>query len=244
MFPLVQKVVGGYKHGQKTAYSPKHFGVDYSAKLVQGVMPFTGRVENSRGKSGGNTQIIYPDALYEGRKIAIRILHLDRFLVLGGNYKKGTPIHITGNTGMGVDANGNVTYNANPYHYHLDISWERLDLDNFDNFIDPEKFNWDYDTIPSMECKLSDIQVDGMPADKRIAALKDQVKKYGDIINSPTDGIAAKDRKIKEQEELLDSKRAQIEELKKQLESANTGELEAQLKVAVDKIINARLALE
>jgi hypothetical protein len=66
---------------------------------------------------------------------------------------------------------------------------------------------------------ISDHIVDGMPADERIAALKAQVKKYGDIINSPTDGIAALNRKITEQEELLDSKRKQIEELEKQIES-------------------------
>lgn len=150
MFPLDEQIVGGYTHGQKTAYSPHHLGTDYRAKLKDGLMPFTGKFEETKGTQGGNIALITPDALYMGRKIVIRCLHLDRFLVMPGHYQKGTKVFRTGNTGMGVDAHGNVTSTANPFHLHLDISWERVDLNNFENFIDPQKFDWNYDIVSSM----------------------------------------------------------------------------------------------
>ncbi len=53
---------------------------------------------------------------------------------------------------MGV-VGGQVTTTANPYHAHIDISWAPLNIYDFSKFMDPEKFDWNYDMIGNMDAQ-------------------------------------------------------------------------------------------
>lgn len=119
------------------------------------------------------------------------------FKALSQNYPKVTKL----------DAKGKVLENGSP----CNIS--EFSYGNLYGWLRPKKFA----TIEDMKT-LHDFTVDGMPADERIEALKNQVRQKNDIINSPTDGIAAKQRQIEERDRILDQKRARIEELEKENE--------------------------
>lgn len=126
MFPLLENSIIGYRFGQKTHYNNFHIGLDLKAFYVDLFAPFDGTVTTSLGKQGGKTITFKPDH----QDVVIRFLHLDEFLKTG-HVKQGERIAITGNTGV----------STNP-HLHIDISKHAVDLNNINNFIDPEKFNW------------------------------------------------------------------------------------------------------
>jgi murein DD-endopeptidase MepM/ murein hydrolase activator NlpD len=130
MFPLKQRQVGGYSFGQKTWYSARHLGTDYrAAKGTPVYAPFDGTVvSQTRGVQGGNTVLFKP----AGQDVVIRFMHLDRFATGGGKVRKGDVIAYTGNTGA---------LTAAP-HLHVDISRHALNLGDFWNFVDPERFDW------------------------------------------------------------------------------------------------------
>lgn len=130
MFPLKVRKVGGYTFGQRTWYTAHHLGVDYAAiKGTALFAPFNGTiVSQMRGVQGGNTILFHPD----GKDEVIRFMHLDRFVTKGGRVKEGDLIAYTGNTGA-------MTTGA---HLHLDVSKHALNIYNFGNFLDPEKYNW------------------------------------------------------------------------------------------------------
>ncbi len=127
MFPLNQRKIGGYTFGQPTFYSSFHLGTDYTADFNKLFAPFDGTVTTAFGPQGGKTIHFRPD----NQPIVIRFLHLDQFIKVG-SCKKGELIARTGNTGASTGP-----------HLHLDISKNNLDLNNINNFIDPEKFNWE-----------------------------------------------------------------------------------------------------
>ncbi|GEM_PF-6528071 len=127
MFPLKKRQIGGYTFGQPTFYSSFHLGTDYVADHDQLFAPFDGIVTTSIGPQGGKTISFRPD----GQDILIRFLHLGQF-VKAGHVAMGELIAITDNTGVSTGP-----------HLHLDISKHNLDLNNINNFIDPEKFNWE-----------------------------------------------------------------------------------------------------
>ena len=130
MFPLKIRKIGGYTFGQRTWYTKHHLGVDYLAiKGTQLFAPFNGYiVSQTKGVQGGNTILFHPD----GQDVVIRFMHLDKFVTNGGKVKAGALIAFTGNTGA-------LTTGA---HLHLDISKHALNIYNFPNFLDPEKFDW------------------------------------------------------------------------------------------------------
>lgn len=181
-----------------------HLGLDIMVKEGEFIFaPFDGTVvQFPNMKEGGNT--IHFTCTTD-KKYMMRFLHLSKFGA-SGNVKQGQIIGYTGNTGI----------SSGP-HLHLDISIDHLILDRLGNFVDPEKFLWDNEEMKT----LHDFTVDGMPADERIEALKNQVREKNDIINSPTDGIAAKQRKIDELDGILVDKRKYIEKIESDLESAN-----------------------
>lgn len=127
MFPLKKRIIGGYTFGQKTWYTSRHLGVDYKAKYDNLYAPFDGVVVKKWGPQGGNTIWFNP----VGQPVIIRFMHLSKILKTG-KVKEGELIAVTGNTGLSRGA-----------HLHLDISKGTVQITNFPNFIDPEKFVWD-----------------------------------------------------------------------------------------------------
>ncbi len=133
MFPLAQKEIGGYKFGQRTWYTSKHLGVDYKANKSPLVAPFDGVIVNTlKGFQGGLTIWYKPNH----DNVVMRFLHLDKIEVSKGqNVSKGQRIGTTGNTGF---------FSTGP-HLHLDISRGNVNLGDFNNFLDPESYNWDWE---------------------------------------------------------------------------------------------------
>lgn len=130
MFPLKERKVGGYSFGQRTWYTAHHLGTDYRAvKNTPLYAPFDGTIVSQMyGVQGGNTILFHPDK----QDVVIRFMHLSRFVTRGGKVKKGDIIGYTGNTGAATTG----------AHLHVDISKHALNIYNFQNFLDPEKFEW------------------------------------------------------------------------------------------------------
>ena len=130
MFPLKQRAIGGYAFGVRTFYSKHHLGVDYrSATGTPLYAPFDGYImSQTKGVQGGNTILYKPS----GQDVVMRFMHLFKFATKGGKVKKGDIIAYTGNTGA---------FTTSP-HLHLDISKHALNIYDFGNFIDPDKFDW------------------------------------------------------------------------------------------------------
>lgn len=118
------KLKRGYRHGDKTFYSDFHLGVDLIVPIGTPVYaPADGKITNSfKGSQGGNM------LWYEFDKYIMRVMHL-RDLALIGDYKQGSIIGYTGNTGLSTAP-----------HAHIDISYKPFNLNNKLNFIDPELF--------------------------------------------------------------------------------------------------------
>lgn len=135
IFPLRNRIVGGYKYWQKTAYSPHHLGTDYRAKLDNLYAPLSGKITSQvKGKEGGNTLIL------ECGRYSFRFLHLDHFIKKTGDLvKEGDLIAVTGNTGLGVASDGTLTDNT-VYHSHIEVWNGKVNLNDFSKTIDPEDF--------------------------------------------------------------------------------------------------------
>ncbi len=129
----------GYKFGEKTSYSDHHLGTD---KIIPAGTPIkapsNGVTTNFNGVELGKTVFFRPDGL----DILIRFGHNSAFGKLGP-VKKGDVIAISGNTGT-------LSTGA---HSHIDISKHELLINDFNNFIDPDTFDWNYDTISDMDYK-------------------------------------------------------------------------------------------
>jgi GH25 family lysozyme M1 (1,4-beta-N-acetylmuramidase) len=138
MFPLKQRKIGGYKFSERTWYSSRHLGSDYSAaKGTPLYAPFDGEIiKRFWGVEGGNTIWFKPS----GQNVIIRLLHLSAFNARG-KVKSGQIIGYTGNS-------GSLTKVA---HLHLDISKGSVNIWDFNNFVDPETFDWKENPQPSQE---------------------------------------------------------------------------------------------
>lgn len=130
MFPLKNRKIGGYRWGEKTFYSEHHLGTDYSAEEGTPLYaPCDGEIiREFTGEQGGLTIWFRPD----NENVLIRFMHLSKFIEPIGKVKECAIIARTGNTGKLTKAP----------HLHLDISKENLDISDFSNFIDPEKYAW------------------------------------------------------------------------------------------------------
>ena len=131
MFVLRNRSISGYKFGQKTWYGAKHLGVDYAANGDPVFAPKNGTILKSFwGTEGGNTIWFQPD----GEDVMIRLMHLKSFVVRSGHVNEGQQIAVSGNTGA---------FTTGP-HLHVDITryWGGSFWTNFNNFIDPETYNW------------------------------------------------------------------------------------------------------
>ena len=135
MFPLENRVIGGFRFGQLTWYTLRHLGVDYKAgKGTELRAPFDGEIiAQWHGLQGG--KMVYFRSDWDGGKI-IRFMHLERYAVGTGRVSKGQVIAYTGNTGL---------LTTGP-HLHMDINQNPSALLagnlSFSNFIDPEGYNW------------------------------------------------------------------------------------------------------
>jgi hypothetical protein len=135
MFPLKTRKTLKYTFGVPTFYNSFHIGCDYDANYEALYAPFDGGVtivKDFKGSEAGNVINFWPDH----EKVQIRFLHLSKFIKTG-RVKEGDLIGITGNTGTS-------TYR----HLHIDISKGTIQLNNRNNFIDPEKYNWNYKPNP------------------------------------------------------------------------------------------------
>lgn len=132
-FPLKNRKIVGYSFGQKTFYTDFHIGTDYGKYKDELISSANGVIKTGYGPQGGNTAYFYPD----NRQEMIRFLHLEKF-VKTGRVLEGEIFGIIGYTGL-VRPSG-----SNGAHVHIDISKNgKLELNNRDNFIDPEKYDWD-----------------------------------------------------------------------------------------------------
>ena len=114
----------GYRFGVPTSYSARHLGVDYAVpKGTPVYAPTDGQITvSSSFPEGGNT------IWFAFSNLIMRCLHL-RQLSLKTFYREGDIIAYTGNTGRSTGP-----------HLHIDLSRDRVDLNNFNNFIDPDVF--------------------------------------------------------------------------------------------------------
>lgn len=126
MFPLKAKYRIGYRFKEPTSYSKYHLGLDCICPLGTAVYaPFDGKVTTTVGTQGGNTVWFY----YQD--VIMRMMHLSRFNKTG-EVKEGDIIGYVGSTGTLSTGS----------HLHLDISKNSVQINNIDNFIDPESFDW------------------------------------------------------------------------------------------------------
>lgn len=119
----------GYTFGVPTFYSSKHIGTDKLVPVGTPVYaPFKGTSRSGQGSESGNK--IELECTVSGQKYIIRFFHLSKF-VKTGNVNEGDVIAYSGNTGLSTGP-----------HLHVDISKNSVQLNNFGNFVDPDKFNW------------------------------------------------------------------------------------------------------
>jgi len=125
-----KKIKRGYKFGEKTFYSLHHLGTDYIVPVGTPVYAPASCEVFIIGDfpEGGNTvHIRFKNKKYG--PLVMRFMHMSKMSPLG-KYKAGDRLGFSGNTGK---------LTKSP-HLHIDISRGKLDLKNFKNFIDPEKF--------------------------------------------------------------------------------------------------------
>lgn len=128
MYPLKdwRTLKRGYKFKEKTWYSRHHLGLDLICETGTSIhAPFDGYVEKHWGYQGGNTIYFHWD------KKIMRVLHLSKFGKIG-NVKGGQIIGYIGNTG--ILSRGS--------HAHIDISKNKVNIYDIDNFINPDTFNF------------------------------------------------------------------------------------------------------
>jgi len=141
MFPLKAQYRIGYRFREKTSYSQYHLGLDCICPTGTAVYaPFDGRVTTMVGTEGGNTVWFY----YQN--YIMRGMHLSRFAKTG-DVKQGDIIGYVGSTG---------SLSSGP-HLHWDISLNKVEINNINNFVDPETFVWDTQEDFMTDQKLHDL---------------------------------------------------------------------------------------
>lgn len=132
MYPIknFSKLKKGYRFKEKTWYSPHHLGLDLIIPVGTPIYaPFDGEViKQINGKQGGLTVWYKP----KHDNVFMRFMHNSKYGKMG-KVKEGEIIAFSGNT-------GSATTGA---HSHLDISKNQIVLTAINNFVDPEKYQWE-----------------------------------------------------------------------------------------------------
>jgi murein DD-endopeptidase MepM/ murein hydrolase activator NlpD len=124
------KIKRGYRFGEKTFYSARHLGTDYI--VPEGAPVFAPAsceitVADNFPEGGNTVHVRFRRRGYG--TIIMRCMHLSKISPLR-KYKAGDILGRTGNTGSLTTAP----------HLHIDLSRGKVDIKNFGNFIDPERF--------------------------------------------------------------------------------------------------------
>lgn len=124
------KIKRGYEFGEKTFYSARHLGTDLI--VPEGTLVFAPAVCEiavaDDFPEGGNTIHVKLKTRKYG-PLVMRLMHLSKISPVG-KYKAGEILGRTGNTGKLTEGP----------HLHIDLSRGKVQIKNFKNFIDPEKF--------------------------------------------------------------------------------------------------------
>lgn len=133
----------------------RHVGIDVMCPTGTPVYaPCDGFVQTTWGKDGGNT-ILFKEEIFG---YLHRMLHNSKF-VKRGHVQKGDLIAYSGKTGKAFGA-----------HVHYDISRSgKLELGNFDNFIDPEQF-------------FKDLAIEEIKKNMKVKFIIDQSLNYNGIV--------------------------------------------------------------
>lgn len=127
--------VRGYRFKDRTTYTTYHLGTDLRSNFEPLYAPCDGKsVSAPYGEQGGQwlhfEEVGTKMCAYFGvNKLIHRFGHLSAYKGFK-NYKEGNEIGTSGNTG--TESSG--------AHTHWDISKEKVDVYNIDNFIDPEEY--------------------------------------------------------------------------------------------------------
>ena len=226
----------GYRFSQQTFYGSKHLGVDHIVPSGTPLYaPFNGTIVwEGYGSQGGNTLHFRPD----DQNIVIRFMHLSEFKKGQVRASEGELIALTGNT-------GSATTGA---HLHTDISKGSVNYNDFNNFINPETFNWGgvsmnglklWDNNGQVWAEFDNKQfyvenpksieglsiVKGQPSGEILIKQKDQDARLAQLRTEMQGQIDARDVQIKglnaKIEQLKDEKvtlKAQVDECKKEIE--------------------------
>ncbi len=124
------RIKRGYRFGEKTFYSRRHLGTDFL--VPEGTPVYAPAdcevVKTGNFPEGGKTiHVKLSDKRYG--IVILRFMHLKKYSRIG-RYRRGAILGYTGNTGK---------LTRGP-HFHLDISRKKVQIKDFGNFIDPEKF--------------------------------------------------------------------------------------------------------
>lgn len=114
-----------YPKGFGSLTGKPHLGVDYVIPVGTKIYAYADcEVKSLIGKEGGNTIWVKAKDGY-----LVRFLHL-RDKAKSGKFKEGDIIGISGNTGLSTSP-----------HTHCDVSKNgKLELNNLNNFVDPDKY--------------------------------------------------------------------------------------------------------
>lgn len=133
MKPIVDwdKYERGYKFREKTWYSQYHLGLDICCPSWTPLYaPFNGVSKDNSFTEGGNVIDFYANGY------VFRMMHLAK-ISKTGEVKEGELIGYTGNSGTLTTGS----------HLHIDISKNSVQINNINNFLDPETFNWGGDDM-------------------------------------------------------------------------------------------------
>lgn len=110
-----------------------HKGTDYKANYEKLYLPFTGTVSFYSDYGGGKwLKLVRAD-----NGDVIELAHLSKYLVSPGFYQEGTPVAITGNSGV---------YTTNP-HLHVQVKIKG-------QLVDPEKYDWNKNFAIQRDLKI------------------------------------------------------------------------------------------